>query len=163
MNLREHLLKTGTETSLRRVIFHLASRSKKIVRTLRSLGGEYSDSTNVFGEKQLRIDVVSNKLFRDGLRDDTSFGIFQYASEEEEKVIVFNESGHAYSVAADPLDGNTAAKCNRAVGTIVGVFKGPLVTNEPARESIAGAMYIQYGPGHHACLHNRPRGPRVCP
>ncbi len=107
-------------------------------RIPRELG--LAGSVNVYGEKQLKIDVWSNnlltrKLFRSGL-------VAQIASEEMEE-LVKSKKGE-YSVVLDPLDGSSNLKSNNLLGTIVGIYHDKQL---PAGgRDLLAAMYFLYGP-----------------
>lgn len=69
---------------------------------------------NDFGDEQLAIDVLADKLLFDNL---TSSGVVATASSEEvpeEKVIT---DGGLFAVAFDPLDGSSIIDTNFSVGT----------------------------------------------
>ena len=97
-------------------------------------------SVNVYGEKQLQIDVWSNDLFTKKL--SRSGLVKRVASEEMDKVVEIGKG--QYSVVLDPLDGSSNLKSNNLLGTIVGVYQDkPL----PARgRDLLAAMYFLYGP-----------------
>lgn len=95
---------------------------------------------NVYGERQLKIDVWSNDLFTKKL--SRSGLVKQLASEEMDKVMESKKG--QYSVVLDPLDGSSNLKSNNLLGTIVGIYQDkPL----PARgRDLLSAMYFLYGP-----------------
>ena len=107
-------------------------------RIPRQLG--YAGSTNVYGEKQLEIDVWSNDLFTKKLLK--SGYVRRVASEEMEKVAECRTG--EYSVVLDPLDGSSNLKSNNLLGTIVGIYHDKQL---PARgRDLLAAMYFLYGP-----------------
>lgn len=146
MNLREHLLKTETETELRRIVWALARTSKYVSSTMHQANRKLVGTTNPFGEEQLDLDVLADRLLMERLRDDTSFRINQFASEEQDNILVLNDKGDRYSATSDPLDGSSLADVNLAVGSIIGIHDGELLEGKPGRESMAAAMYVLYGP-----------------
>ena len=97
-------------------------------------------SVNVYGEKQLKIDVWSNNLFTRKL--SKSGLVSQIASEELEEVVKSKKG--EYSVVLDPLDGSSNLKSDNLLGTIVGIYHDrPL----PAKgRDLLAAMYFLYGP-----------------
>ncbi len=107
-------------------------------RIPRELG--LAGSVNVYGEKQLKIDVWSNSLFTRKLSG--SGLVSQIASEEMEEVVKTKKG--EYSVVLDPLDGSSNLKSNNLLGTIVGIYHDkPL----PAKgRDLLAAMYFLYGP-----------------
>ncbi len=107
-------------------------------RIPRELG--LAGSVNVYGEKQMKIDVWSNTLFTRKL--SKSGLVSQIASEELEEVVRGRKG--EYSVVLDPLDGSSNLRSDNLLGTIVGIYHDkPL----PARgRDLLAAMYFLYGP-----------------
>ncbi len=125
--------------SLYRLVFLIADLSTLLQSWIpRELG--LAGGTNVYGEKQLQIDVWSNDLFTKKLVK--SGLVKQVASEELDKVMK-SKSGE-YSVVLDPLDGSSNLMSNNLLGTIVGIYHDkPL----PAKgRDLLAAMYFLYGP-----------------
>lgn len=93
----------------------LVSRSG--ISNLTGLAGE----TNVQGEDQKKLDVVSNVVFSNCLRDTGRTGVI--ASEEEDYPVSVEEtySGN-YVVVFDPLDGSSNIDAGISVGSIFGAY-----------------------------------------
>ena len=107
-------------------------------RIPRELG--FSGGVNVYGEKQLEMDVWSNELFTKKLLKS---GLVRRIASEEMEEVAESRSGE-YSIVLDPLDGSSNLKSNNLIGTIVGVYHDkPLPTK--GRDLLA-AMYFLYGP-----------------
>jgi fructose-1,6-bisphosphatase I len=105
----------------------------------------YEEGRNPSGERQLAADVYADDLLAERLL--ALEGVASYASEERESVRWSDgdasESGGAYHVSCDPLDGSSNLTSNNAMGTIVGVYDQPL----PAPgEALVAAGYVLYGP-----------------
>jgi fructose-1,6-bisphosphatase I len=99
-----------------------------------------SGGVNVYGEKQLELDVWSNELFTKKLLKS---GLVRRVASEEMEEVAESRSGD-YSVVLDPLDGSSNLKSNNLVGTIVGVYHDKLL---PAKgRDLLAAMYFLYGP-----------------
>ena len=99
-----------------------------------------SSGVNVYGEKQMEIDVWSNELFTKKL---LKTGLVRRVASEEMEDVAQSQSGE-YSVVLDPLDGSSNLKSNNLLGTIVGIYHDkPLPAK--GRDLIAG-MYFLYGP-----------------
>jgi fructose-1,6-bisphosphatase I len=100
-------------------------------------------TSNLYGEEQLALDVLSDRIMRKRLIK--SGVVCNIASEEMDEIYqVTTDSDGLYSVAYDPLDGSSLVDVNLAVGTIVSVFAGCDLLQE-GRKQVA-AMYILYGP-----------------
>ena len=93
---------------------------------------------NVTGDLQLEADLWADSLLADRL--EAVDGIGTYASEERETVA---DLGEGYAVAVDPLDGSSNLKSNNPMGTVVGIYDGPLPTK--GRDLVA-AGFVLYGP-----------------
>lgn len=112
-----------------------------------------TESSNVHGEVQQRLDVYANEVLAHclGLRD--SIGVL--ASEENElPMLVHHDSENArYAVVFDPLDGSSNIDVNVSVGTTFSILRRPATAAlndpeawvlQPGRQQIA-AGYIVYG------------------
>lgn len=98
-------------------------------------------SKNVFGEEQIALDVLADKIVYDYMRNNEFVGLI--ASEEgdgEEKI-----GDGAYAVCHDPLDGSSLVDVNLSVGTIVGIYKRETFIGAKGDEQVA-AMAAVYGP-----------------
>lgn len=142
----------GVETGLKSVIMCIAETCAAIATVVErgALSGELGAlaQSNVQGETQKQLDVISNQMLVDALRlSGTACGI---ASEEEEHAVAF-EGGGPYLVLFDPLDGSSNVDVNVTVGTIFSVLPAPSDTPADAdflqmgREQLA-AGYVAYGP-----------------
>jgi len=88
------------------------------ISNLTGLAGE----TNVQGEDQKKLDVVSNEVFANCLRASGRTGII--ASEEEDVPVAVEEtrSGN-YIVVFDPLDGSSNIDAAVSTGSIFGIYE----------------------------------------
>src|SRR5713101_773211 len=136
----------GTEErSLYRLISLIAHLSTLVRDMLpRELG--LAGGINLYGEKQLQIDVWSNDLFTKKLLKS---GLVKRLASEEMEGVAEAKAGE-YSIVLDPLDGSSNLKSNNLLGTIVGVYREkPL----PAKgRDLQAAMYFLYGPYHQLVL-----------
>lgn len=137
MILSEHL--EGCEEDLKKVILKIGQVGKKISRGFATRQG-VSDTSNVYGEKQLAMDKWADELLIHELGH--SGLVKSLASEEQPEVLSFNSTSNI-GVTIDPLDGSSLIGVNLAVGTIIGFYRGDVLS--PGREMV-GAMYILYGP-----------------
>lgn len=146
MNLREHLLQYCDGIELRRIIYHLAGSSKYISSLLSEYNRKISGTENSTGDKQLEVDILSNELLMERLRRDTSFGINEFASEELDSIVSLNTNNGRYSVAVDPVDGSSLADVNLSIGTVIGIYDGPILHGRSGRDNMVAALYVLYGP-----------------
>lgn len=88
---------------------------------LESLTGSQG-ATNVQGEEQKKLDVVSNEVLKAALRFTGRLGVV--ASEEEANPVLVDEALDSKYVAVfDPLDGSSNVDAAIATGTIFGIFR----------------------------------------
>lgn len=109
-------------------------------------------ATNVTGDDQKKLDVLSNDLFINMLR--SSYTTCLMVSEENENVIEVDTEKRGqgkYVVCFDPLDGSSNIDCLVSIGTIFGIYKkttegNPTVKDalQPGRKLVA-AGYALYG------------------
>ncbi len=144
--LRTHLSSNDIEHELRRVLDFLAQTSKYISRDVRIPNIKKAGTTNTYGEEQLELDVQTDFKFMGYLSQERSFGIQEFASEEQNQVKKLHTNNGRYSVTSDPLDGSSLVDVNLSIGTIFGIHEGPILSGKPARETMAAAMFMLYGP-----------------
>ncbi|WP_432820856.1 class 1 fructose-bisphosphatase [Trichloromonas sp.] len=143
VDLRRHLRETDENRDLTRLICEIADASKYIVHSIRTGDLGVAGTSNLYGEEQLALDVLSDRILQKRLSH--SGVVANIVSEERPDIItVSTESAGKYSVAFDPLDGSSLVDVNLAVGTIVSIYEGGDVF-QPGRNQVA-AMYILYGP-----------------
>ncbi len=111
------------------------------------------DATNVQGEQQKKLDVISNQLMIEALEGNGH--IAALASEEMEGL--HHVPDHArrgrYLLLCDPLDGSSNVDVNVSVGTIFSILRAPDGSEtpgiddflKPGTEQVA-AGYCLYGP-----------------
>ncbi|KAF7553171.1 hypothetical protein G7Z17_g3834 [Cylindrodendrum hubeiense] len=91
--------------------------------TLVNLTG-LAGSSNITGDDQKKLDVISNDLFIEAMRSSGKCALL--VSEEEDEIIYFRDSADAhYAVACDPIDGSSNLDAGVSVGTIFAVHKLP--------------------------------------
>lgn len=107
--------------------------------------------TNVQGEEQQKLDVISNDLLIDTLSRCPHVGVL--GSEEEDEVVVVRprSDGGDYCVLFDPLDGSSNIDVAAGVGTIFSVLRNHEADDDtancalqPGSEQVA-AGYVLYG------------------
>ena len=102
-------------------------------------------ATNVQGEAQKQLDVISNDIFVRHLQGNASVSIL--VSEELDEALHLNGEGK-FLVACDPLDGSSNLDVNVTVGTIFSILAvdpGAPDTLQPGTRQLA-AGYAAYGP-----------------
>ncbi len=143
INLRRYLRETGVDRDLTRIICEIANASKYIINAIRTGDLGVAGTSNLYGEQQLALDVLSDRIIQKRL--EHSGVIAMMASEEVAEITpVTAPTNGRYSVAFDPLDGSSLVDVNLAVGTIVSIYEGDNVL-QPGRNQVA-ALYVLYGP-----------------
>lgn len=142
----EYLDESVASDELSSVLISLSKMVKKASSVIRTASSKKADSTNVFGEEQLELDIRVNGFVADVLKENPYVGLM--ASEElpDEEVVGEGE----YGVCFDPLDGSSLVDVNLAVGSIFGVYK----FEEDQKKSFIGlkgddqlaSMIAVYGP-----------------
>lgn len=128
---------------LKAILYDLSRIAQTISLVLKGDETGYSDSKNVYGEKQLKLDILSNNIFIDTLKKNKHVAMM--ASEELEEAVETGSAEGEYSVAFDPLDGSSLVDVNLSVGSIISVYKGKGFIGRKASEQVA-AMIVVYGP-----------------
>ncbi|PON83051.1 Fructose-1,6-bisphosphatase [Trema orientale] len=77
--------------------------------------------TNVQGEEQKKLDVLSNEVFIKALVSSGRTSIL-VSEEDEEATIVEKSKRGRYCVVFDPLDGSSNIDCGVSIGTIFGIY-----------------------------------------
>jgi fructose-1,6-bisphosphatase I len=147
VDLRCYLRDTNVDRDLTRLICEIADASKYIINSIRTGDLGVAGTSNLYGEEQLALDVLSDRILRKRLIH--SGVVSTIVSEETNEIIRVDHSnnqngGRRFSVAYDPLDGSSLVDVNLAVGTIVAIYDGDNIL-QAGRHQVA-AMYILYGP-----------------
>jgi fructose-1,6-bisphosphatase I len=143
IDLRRHLRSQNISDNLVHLICEIAEASKYVINAVRTGDLGVAGTSNLYGEEQLALDVLSDRIMRKRLVK--SGVVCTIASEEMDNIYqVTSESDGLYSVAYDPLDGSSLVDVNLAVGTIVSIYAGCDILQE-GRKQVA-ALYILYGP-----------------
>jgi fructose-1,6-bisphosphatase I len=152
--LSNYLKHHDTDLELVELIDTLMIACKEIALQLRegALGGILgsASSTNVQGETQKTLDLISNEVLKRVLLDNPL--VRGLASEEEDEAVFGNPNGR-FLVTFDPLDGSSNIDINVSVGTIFSILEAPAGASgesadlflQPGRKQLASG-YVLYGP-----------------
>lgn len=144
--LAQWLTEQTADQQLASVVASMAAASAEIAAELRLAPIEGHTGlvghTNVQGEAQKALDVISNDIVLKHLRDNPQVSIL--VSEELDEAVDVNSSGQ-FLVATDPLDGSSNLDVNVTVGTIFSVLKASGGLLQTGRAQLA-AGYAAYGP-----------------
>lgn len=143
LDLRRHLRSQNICDNLIHLICEIAEASKYVINAVRTGDLGVAGTSNLYGEEQLALDVLSDRILRKRLIH--SGVVCSIASEEMDEV--YSAQGGApglYSVAYDPLDGSSLVDVNLSIGTIISIYQGRDLF-QPGRKQVA-ALYVLYGP-----------------
>lgn len=143
LDLRRHLRSQNICDNLIHLICEIAEASKYVINAVRTGDLGVAGTSNLYGEEQLALDVLSDRILRKRLIH--SGVVCNIASEELDEVYSAQaDAPGLYSVAYDPLDGSSLVDVNLSIGTILSIYKGCDLF-QPGRKQVA-AIYILYGP-----------------
>lgn len=144
--LAQWLAAETNDQKLAGVIASMAAAGAEIAAILREAPIEgqtgLANATNVQGEAQKALDVISNDIVLNHLRANPAVSIL--VSEELDEAVELSSQGTVI-VATDPLDGSSNLDVNVTVGTIFSILPtegGPL--QKGTAQLAAG--YVAYGP-----------------
>ena len=141
MNLKEHLKKNGIDENLIRLILLVSEKTKTIQKAFHTHTGQ-SDTHNIYGEKQLKLDKWADEVLINAFRESNL--VRTIASEEQQDIIEIIKSEGSYGVVFDPLDGSSLVGVNLSIGTIVGIFdEGNVLEKGSLLDAV---VYVIYGP-----------------
>ncbi|WP_108460264.1 class 1 fructose-bisphosphatase [Devosia naphthalenivorans] len=145
-DLAQWLAAQSVDSKLASVVASMAAASAEIAGVLRMapVAGQVGlvGHTNVQGEEQKALDVISNDVVLKHLRENPDVSIL--VSEELEEPVELGTDG-AYMIATDPLDGSSNLDVNVTVGTIFAVLNAADGLLQKGRAQLA-AGYAAYGP-----------------
>ncbi|MBI5073484.1 hypothetical protein HZA99_06730, partial [Candidatus Woesearchaeota archaeon] len=136
MELQEKLCTEDSE--LQEILLTLADAATQISSLFHPENRKQTATMNSSGDMQMHMDIAADNLLFDLFSKKEC--VKEFASEERETVSVINNTA-TYSVTVDPLDGSSLLDVNLAVGTILGIWRGNVLTG-----TLIGAAYIVYGP-----------------
>ncbi|HEY0032714.1 MAG TPA: class 1 fructose-bisphosphatase [Devosia sp.] len=146
IDLGQWLDQQKVDQKLASVVASMAAASVEIAAVLRQapIGGQtgLAGHTNVQGEAQKALDVISNDIVLSHLQANPEVSIL--VSEELDEAVHFGSDG-AFLVATDPLDGSSNLDVNVTVGTIFSVLDAAAgLLQQGTAQRAAG--YAAYGP-----------------
>jgi len=147
--LDTHLYEAEAPDRLRHLIMYIARAGKYINHAIMTGDLGLAGSSNLFGEDQLALDVLTDKIIEENLMICRL--VHSAISEEKDNPVTCECEKDGvrckgdYSVAYDPLDGSSLIDSNLAIGSIFSILKGTDFIGKTGRDQ-AAALYILYGP-----------------
>ena len=145
--LEEFLMDNTDDAKLRQLMMSMSEAIRTIAYKVRTASCGATACVNSFGDEQLAVDMLADKLLFEALRYS---GCCKLAMSEEVPEPL-DMGGSGFSVAFDPLDGSSIVDTNFSVGTIFGVWPGDELVGVTGRQQAAAAMGI-YGPRTVFCM-----------
>jgi len=143
-SLDKHLRDSKIDADLRYLIVKIATTAKYIHNAMQTGDLGLAGTSNMYGEAQLALDVLSNQIFVKELED--SYLTTCLASEEmEEQCEIPSEKQGKYAVVFDPLDGSSLVNANLAIGSIFGIYESDKIIGLKGDNQVASLMVV-YGP-----------------
>lgn len=136
MELQEKLCTEDSE--IQEILLTLADGAMQVTSLFHPENRKKTNNVNSSGDVQMHMDIASDNLFFELFSKKEC--VKEYASEERETINTINNTA-TYSVTLDPLDGSSLLDVNLAVGTILGIWRGGIMSG-----TLVGAAYIVYGP-----------------
>lgn len=141
-NLGDFLRGCEVGQELSKVLSSLAVSVKSISESIHNTDVGKAGSTNVYGEEQLALDVLADRIVSDACKKSGVVGLI--ASEELPTEVRVGDG--RFAVAYDPLDGSSLVDVNLAVGTIFGIYDGIKTFTGVNGDDQVAAMVAVYGP-----------------
>eukprot|EP00210_Caulerpa_lentillifera_P007846 g7488.t1 len=146
-SLEEFLVKATPDRRLRTLMQSMAECTRTIGIKVRTASCAAQGCINSFGDEQLAVDLVADKLLFESL---TYSHVCKFACSEEVPEPV-DCGGEGFSVAFDPLDGSSIVDTNFTVGTVFGVWPGNDLKGIKGSD-MASAGVAVYGPRTVFCI-----------
>jgi fructose-1,6-bisphosphatase I len=144
ISLEKHLHDTKIDHNLKHLICTIARSAKYVHHAMQTGDLGLAGTSNMYGEAQLALDVLSNQIFVKELQDSHYTTVL--ASEEMDEIIETpDELKGDYAVAFDPLDGSSLVNANLSIGSIFGIYKGGKLIGRTG-DDMCAALYVIYGP-----------------
>jgi len=140
--LNNFLLQKGIDKDLQIVLSAIARAGKYVCHAIETGDLGLAGTSNLFGEDQLALDVLADKIFTEHLKATDL--VNKIASEEKQQAETFSEK-NKFCIAFDPLDGSSLVDTNLAIGAIFAIWEGNDFIGKKGKDMKA-ACYLVFGP-----------------
>ncbi len=123
---------------VREIMLTFAQCVNGVRQLLHTANRKTTGTQNVSGDHQLALDVMADTLFYDAFAALPA--VYEFASEERDESMILH-SDATYSITLDPLDGSSLLDVNLSVGSILGIWRGPVLSG-----TLVASAYVVYGP-----------------
>lgn len=136
-----YLDREGVADDLKSVLCSIKDAAKQISKIVKTADIGRAGTKNVYGEEQLALDVLSDKIIQNELKKNDKIGLL--ASEELPEEMKISDGSKA--VAYDPLDGSSLVDVNLSVGTIFSVYETDTFLGKKG-DDMEACGFVVYGP-----------------
>lgn len=144
VSLNKHLRDSGIDHDLMHLILKITQSSKYVHHAMQTGDLGLAGTSNMYGEDQLALDVLSNQIFVKEL-EDSHYTACLASEEMKEMCKIPDEKKGKYSVVFDPLDGSSLVDANLAIGSIFGIYETDKIMGSTGDDQVA-SIIIVYGP-----------------
>ncbi len=137
----DYVKNTSADEDLFSILYTLKEAVKHIAEAVKVADKGKAGTENIYGEEQLALDVLSDKILQEFLKRNPLVGTI--ASEELPSEVKIGDG--EYAVCYDPLDGSSLVDVNLSVGSIFGIYKTNTFIGMKGRDQLA-SMIAVYGP-----------------
>jgi sedoheptulose-bisphosphatase len=135
------LWERNVDKKLSKCVSAVFDACKEIAYKIRTASCNKIACFNDFGDEQLAIDVLADKVIFENLENSGVVGVASSEEVPREQKL----KGNGFAVAFDPLDGSSIIDTNFAVGSIFGIWPGDRLVGVKGRDMVAAALVV-YGP-----------------
>jgi fructose-1,6-bisphosphatase I len=155
MKLRDFLTNEKTGKQLTDLVLFFADQSviiKKGFFTSLMKKGIDEHTKNIYGEEQMDLDKFADDVFVEGLKKTR---LAHYiATEEQGQIIEIENPKNNFGVVIDPLDGSSLIDVNLTIGSIIGIYPGPVLAQGSQMVAALTILTLTVGKGVHEFVMN---------
>jgi fructose-1,6-bisphosphatase I len=144
VSFEKHLRDSKVEKDLRHLMMIIARAAKYVHHAMQTGDLGLAGTSNMYGEAQLALDVLSNQIFMKELQESHYTTCLASEEMDEEQRTPEDKLGRYY-VAFDPLDGSSLVNANFSIGSIFGIYEGDEVIGRKGSDMVASLVFV-YGP-----------------
>lgn len=144
ISLDKHLRDSKIDPDLRHLIVKIAYTAKYVHHAMQTGDLGMAGTSNMYGEAQLALDVLSNQIFVKEL-EDSNYTTCLASEEMDEQCKISPEKQGKYAVVFDPLDGSSLVNANLSIGSIFGIYKSDKIIGLKGDDQVA-SLIVVYGP-----------------
>lgn len=122
MNLQNFLKEKNINKDFLEISLKLPEIAEKVSEEILKKDEKVSEKTNIHWENQLNLDISTDKIFLENLKDCENIKTF--ISEEQDEIVKNNENWK-FCFAYDPIDGSSLVDVNLSIWSIFALYSNP--------------------------------------